>query len=73
MTFEQGVDDSGDPVEVTINNLVVHEYTYNGPDDPVLRTGQKDVTTRTDGPFINKIYDAGTDTFSDPPEPEEEE
>ena len=48
------------------------EY-QNVPDD-WQALGLLDVSDREDGPFfVGKLYDAITDTFSDPPEPPPED
>ncbi len=49
------------------DNIVIHEFEYFGNDRPVLAASHMDVTARTDGPFLGKVYDQTADTFSDPP------
>ena len=49
-----------------------HEFEYIGQRQPVLAANHMDVTARNDGPFLGKIYDRTSDTFSDPPPPPEE-
>ena len=51
---------------------VVHELDVWKQAEIVLSPVHMDVTSRTDGPFIGKLYDSVTDTFSDPPPPPEE-
>ena len=50
-----------------------HEFEYMGEKAPAAGAELMDVTARGDGPFIGKIYDEASDTFSDPPPPPEEE
>ncbi len=55
-------------IELDSNNKCFHEFEYfSETKTAVLASGHMDVTLRTDGPFLGKIYDQGTDTFSDPP------
>ena len=57
-------------IELDENNLCFHEFEYYSPSKaPVLAPSHMDVTSRTDGPFLGKVYEAATDTFSDPPAP----
>ena len=49
------------------SNRCIHEFEYFGATAPVLAASHMDVTSRTDGPFLGKVYDQATDTFSDPP------
>ena len=51
---------------------VVHEFDVWRDGEIVVGSVHMDVTARTDGPFIGKLYDAVADTFSDPPPPPEE-
>ena len=51
------------------NGSVVHEFEVWRQGGIVLDPVHMDVTNRTDGPFIGKLYDAVADTFSDPPPP----
>ena len=60
-------------VEIDANGLCCHEFEYTGPDDPQLAASHLDVTSRTDGPFLGKIYNRVDDTWSDPPPPPEEQ
>ena len=53
------------------NGSVVHEFEVWRQEEIVTAAVHMDVTARTDGPFIGKLYDAGADTFSDPPPPED--
>ena len=48
---------------------VVHEFDVWRQGEIVLAPAHMDVTDRTDGPFIGKLYDSTADTFSDPPPP----
>ena len=48
----------------------VHEVEYTGRLAPEAPAGLMDVTARTDGPWLGKVYDEESDTFSAPP-PEE--
>ena len=59
-------------IQINAENQVFHEFTYEGP-PKVAGADLTDVTDRGDWPFIGKIYDAQTDTFSDPPEEDPEE
>ena len=54
------------------NGSVVHEFDVWRQGEITLSPVHMDVTDRTDGPFIGKLYDAVADTFSDPPPPPEE-
>ena len=55
-------------IELDDNNCCFHEFEYRSESKaPVLSATHMDVTDRQDGPFIGKIYDPQTDTFSDPP------
>ena len=54
-------------IQINGENQVFHEFTYEGS-PKVAGPELTDVTDRSDGPFIGKIYDLNTDTFSDPPE-----
>ena len=51
---------------------VVHEFEVWRQGGIVTAAVHMDVTNRTDGPFIGKLYDAVVDTFSDPPPPPED-
>ena len=51
------------------NGSVVHEFDVWRKGEIALDPVHMDVTARTDGPFIGKLYDAVADTFSDPPPP----
>ena len=53
------------------NDLVVHEFEYFGEAAPRLAANHMDVTSRTDGPFLGKVHDPDTDTFSFPTAPTE--
>ena len=55
-------------IEMDAEGRVFNELEYNGQVPPVAGPELTDVTDRQDGPFIGKIYDPETDTFSDPPE-----
>ena len=53
------------------NGSVVHEFDVWRQAEVVPSPVHMDVTNRTDGPFIGKLYDSNTGIFSDPPpEPE---
>ncbi len=55
-------------IELDEGNRCFHEFEYQSETKaPVLAPGHMDVTARTDGPFLGKVYEAATDTFSDPP------
>ncbi len=54
-------------IELDSNNACIHEFEYFGATAPVLAESHMDVTDRTDGPFLGKVYEQATDTFSDPP------
>ena len=55
-------------IELDSNNACFHEFEYSSETKaPVLAASHMDVTSRTDGPFLGKVYDQATDTFSDPP------
>ena len=57
-------------IELDSVGLCFSEFEYQGKKRAVPSSKLMDVTARTDGPFLGKIYDANADTFSDPPEPE---
>lgn len=47
---------------------VISEFKFQSENrQPVPNPALMDVTDRAGGPFIGKLYDAETDTFSDPP------
>ncbi|MDE2667559.1 MAG: hypothetical protein OXI69_15570 [Acidobacteriota bacterium] len=54
-------------VEINADNICFHEFDYRGREEPVLAANHVDVTGRTDGPFLGKVYDRNTDAWSDPP------
>lgn len=55
-------------IELDSNNVCFHEFAYSSAvKAPVLAASHMDVTARTDGPFLGKVYDQTADTFSDPP------
>ena len=55
-------------IQIDAAGRCFHELEYLGSDPPQAGADLMDVTARTDGPFLGKIYDAESDTFSDPPE-----
>ena len=54
------------------DGVVVHEFEVWRQGGIVPNSVHMDVTDRTDGPFIGKLYDSTTSVFSDPPPPPEE-
>ena len=46
--------------------LCVNELEYFGQAAPVANQALLDVTARSDGPFLGKVYDAQADTFAWP-------
>ena len=60
-------------IQIESDVRVGSEFEYRGQLEPQAGLELMDVTDRQDGPFIGKIYDAQTDTFSDPPEEEPED
>ena len=60
-------------IEMNADGRVFNELEYQSQVMPQVGPELTDVTDRQDGPFIGKIYDAQTDTFSDPPEEEPED
>ena len=50
--------------EIDASGLCFHVFAYQGQDLPVLAANHVDVTTRTEGPFLGKVYDRKTDTWS---------
>ena len=59
-------------VQIDAEGRCYHEFEAYSKETVALGTSHMDVTDRTDGPFLGKIYDSTTDTFSDPPPPEED-
>ena len=56
-------------IQLDPTNRVVNELEYTSAAKPANPGPElTDVTDRQDGPFIGKIYDPDSDTFSDPPE-----
>lgn len=53
-------------VELDDEGRCCHELEYMGSAAPPSTAGLMDVTARTDGPWLGKVYDAGSDTFSYP-------
>ena len=60
-------------IQLDANRICFHDLRYEGARSPQVGPELVDVTARTDGPFLGKIYDAQSDTFSDPPPPPEDE
>ena len=59
-------------IELDSDSCCCHEFSYYGHSEPTMAASHMDVTARNDGPFLGKIYDRTSDTFSDPPPPPEE-
>ncbi len=53
-------------VQLDANGLCFHEIEYAGAQAPVVGADLMDVTDRTDGPWLGKVYDVATDTFAWP-------
>ncbi len=53
--------------ELDAAGICFHEFEYMAAEAPQsVPAGLMDVTARTDGPWLGKIYDAQTDTFAWP-------
>ena len=57
-------------IEIDANGFVFSEFEVfrNDGKEIVLAPTHVDVTDRTDGPWLGKIYDSQADTFAGPPE-----
>ena len=55
-------------VQLDAAGICYHELEYHGAAAPDAGADLMDVTARTDGPWLGKVYDDHSDTFSDPPE-----
>ncbi len=53
-------------VQLDANGICFHEFEYLGAKAPKAGAGLADVTSRTDGPWLGKKYNANTDTFAWP-------
>ena len=58
--------------EIDAEGRCFHEFEVHSKRTITLAASHVDVTARNDGPFLGRIYDSTTDTFSDPPPPEED-
>lgn len=54
--------------EVDTDGLCFHEFEAHSKGTITLAANHVDVTSRTGGPFLGKIYNRVDDTWSDPPE-----
>ena len=55
-------------IERDTNGVCFNEFEHiSASHPPVLAATHMDVTSRNDGPFLGKVYDPNTDTFSLPP------
>ena len=53
-------------IQINAEGRCFSEFTYEGQREPVASGRLRDVTARADGPWLGKIYDAVSDTFSWP-------
>lgn len=53
-------------IQLDANNRCYHELEYQGADPPKAGAGLVDVTSRTDGPWLGKVYDPQAGTFAWP-------
>ena len=60
-------------IELDAGGRCFHEFEYRGQKKPVLGAGHMDVTARSDGPFLGKVFNREADTFTLPPPPPDEE
>ena len=54
-------------IQLDANGVCFSDLEYMGQKVPRPPQNLMDVTTRADGPFLGRIYDAENDTFADPP------
>ena len=53
-------------IQLDAKGRCFHEIEYQGESPPKVGPGLLDVTDRTDGPWLGKVYTLATDTFAWP-------